>query len=107
MNIVSDNGFKHVQFHIAGNLQIYSNKELHNIRNIVIAFLGCNDDDVVLDGIHLANSFFVVLGIREIFVNKLLDMDQQHIQQLCDLKVDYFILDHEKHNINILQKGTY
>ncbi|XP_056002847.1 uncharacterized protein LOC125667384 [Ostrea edulis] len=101
-----DNGFKHVQFHIAGTLQIYSNEELHNIRNIVIAFLGCKDDDVVLDGIHLANSFFVVLGIREIFVNKLLDMDQQHIQQLCDLKVDYFILDHEKHNMNILQKDS-
>lgn len=84
---------------------MYSKEDIQNIRETVVAFLGCRDSDVVIDGLYRANSFFVVLCIREILVSEFLSMDRQHIEKLCDLKVDYFILNDNKYYTESLLKG--
>ncbi|XP_056000008.1 uncharacterized protein LOC130048042 [Ostrea edulis] len=100
-----DDGSKHVQIHVAGHFEVYLQEDIQKIRETVVAILGCEDSDVVIDGIRRVNSFFVVLAIKEIFVNNIVHMDQQHIQKLCHFKVDYFILDNEKYSMESLLKA--
>lgn len=104
-HIIADNGFQHVKFHVAGNFEMYSEEDIENIRITVVAMLCCEDGDVVIDKLGPDKSFIVVLAIKEIFVSKILHMDQQHIKKLCDLKVDYFILNDNKYYTESLLKG--
>lgn len=106
-HFAADDGSKHVQIHVAGHFEVYLQEDIQKIRETVVAILGCEDSDVVIDGIRRVNSFFVVLAIKEIFVNNIVHMDQQHIQKLCYFKVDYFILDNEKYSMESLLKGKY
>jgi hypothetical protein len=100
-----DNGFKHAHYHVAGQFDGYSKEDIQAIRKTVVAMLECEDEDVVIDGFCCANSFFVVLGIKEIFINKMLHMGHQHKIKLCDLRVDYFILGGEKYAIDSHTEG--
>ncbi|XP_055999928.1 uncharacterized protein LOC125676249 isoform X2 [Ostrea edulis] len=99
-----DNGFKHVQIHVEGDVKGYSNEDIQKIRETVVAFLGCEDSDVVIDGIHHDKSFVVVLAIKETLVNNMVHMDQQHIEKLCNFKVDYFILYNKTYSMEGLLK---
>jgi hypothetical protein len=72
-------------------------RDIQKIRDTVVAILDCDDKDVVIDGMKAANSFFVVLAIKEIIIPKILNLSQQHREKLCNLKVDYFILDGGKY----------
>lgn len=106
-HFAADNGFKHVQIHVEGDVKGYSNEDIQKIRETVVAFLGCEDSDVVIDGIHHDKSFVVVLAIKETLVNNMVHMDQQHIEKLCNFKVDYFILYNKTYSMEGLLKGKY
>lgn len=92
-HVAAENGYKHVQFHVAGDFEAYSEEDIRKIRETVAAILGCKRDDVVKEGIRPANSFILVLAIKETLISKFLAMNQHHMEQLRDLKVEYFILD--------------
>jgi hypothetical protein len=59
----------------------------------VVSILGCRADDVIIEGIRRANSFIVILAIKDALIGNILHMNQHHMEQLRDLNVDYFIVD--------------
>jgi hypothetical protein len=91
---------------VHGNIeQLYSRDHIKKIKKTVVAFLDCEDDDVEIDGFCHANSFFVILAIREKFLSKLFCMSQEDNEKLRGLNVDYYLIDEEKYTTETPHQG--
>lgn len=55
--------------------------------------LDCSLDDVKVNGYLHSTSFFLVLSIKKIYIEKLLAINQHEKEKLMKLKIDYFKCD--------------
>lgn len=87
------NGYKKVQFHVQGNISNYTADQIGIIKESVAAIIGCDNEEIHLNGFYNSDSFFVVLSMKEKYVNGLFNMKQQDKKNLIKLNIDYFIID--------------
>lgn len=91
--LISENGYRNVQFHVRANLSCYTQVEIRKILETVADIVGCNSTEIVVNGYRHSSSFLVVLSIEKKHVKKLLTMKQQEKDKLSRLNIDYFIVD--------------
>lgn len=87
------NGYKKVQFHVQGNISNYTADQIGIIKETVAAIVGCDNEEIHLNGFYNSDSFFVVLSMKELYVNGLFNMKQQDKENLVNLNINYFIVD--------------
>lgn len=90
---LTGNGCKKVQFHVQGSISKYTADQIETIKETVAAIVGCNKEEVYLNGFRKSTSFFVVLSIKEKYVKGLFSMKLQDEEKLIRLKIYYFIVD--------------
>lgn len=100
------NGYKKVKFHVQGNISNYTTDQIGIIKETVVAIVGCEGEDIHLDGFLNSDSFFVVLSMTERYVNGLFNMNQQDKEKLVNLNIDYFIIDSDHINLKN-PKGSF
>lgn len=91
--LISENGYKNVQFHVRANLSSYTPVEIRKIQETVADIVGCNSTEIAVCGYRHSSSFLVVLSIEKKHVKKLLTMKQQEKDKLSRLNIDYLIVD--------------
>lgn len=84
---------KNVQFHVQGNLSEYSSTQIKKIKETVAVIVGCSSDDVLVSGICPSTSFLVVLSLKDIYLDKLMNMKQLDKDDLQKLNIDYVVVD--------------
>lgn len=87
------NGYKKAQFHVQGNISNYTTDQIVIIKETVAAIVGCDKEEIHLNGFYNSDSFFVVLSMKELYVNGLFNMKQQDKEKLVNLNINYFIVD--------------
>lgn len=85
-----ENGYRNVRFHVARYLHQFSTEDETKIRETVSKIVGCSIEDVEVNGYLYSSSFFLVLSIKEIYIEILFDMKQHDKEQLSTLSIDYF-----------------
>lgn len=95
---MTENGYRNVRFHVARHLHQFSTEDETKIRETVSRIVGCSIEDVEVNGYLYSSSFFLVLSIKEIYIERLFDMKQHDKEQLSTLSIDYF-----KDDYNIVQ----
>lgn len=91
-----DNGYKNVQFHIQGDLNDYTKEQTEHIVEVVAVILGCETQEIFVNGVKPSNSFFLVVSLKEVYAWKLTEMDEQDRLKLMKLNIDFFIVDLNK-----------
>lgn len=97
------NGYKKVQFHVQGNITNYTLNQIRIIKETVAAIVGCDNEEIHLNGLSKSTSFLVVLLMKERYINGLFNMKQQDKEKLANLNINYFIADS---NYLYLEKGN-
>lgn len=87
---LTENGYRNVRFHVARYLHQFSTEDETKIRETVSKIVGCSIEDVEVNGYLYSSSFFLVLSIKEIYIEILFDMKQHDKEQLSTLSIDYF-----------------
>lgn len=87
------NGYKKVQFHVQGNITNYTLNQIRIIKETVAAIVGCDNEEIHLNGLSKSTSFLVVLLMKERYINGLFNMKQQDKEKLANLNINYFIAD--------------
>ncbi|XP_062578844.1 uncharacterized protein LOC134240777 [Saccostrea cucullata] len=100
------NGYKHVGFHVAGNIKKYSTKEIFQIQKTVASMIGCPIEEVIIDGLKPDESFVVVLSIKDAYIDALLALAEQILDNLYELNVDYLVYDEAKIRRTFLGEGA-
>lgn len=100
------NGYKKVQFHVQGNISNYTTDQIVIIKETVAAIVGCDNEEIHLNGFCKSSSFFVVLSMKEKYVKSLFNMKQQDEEKLISLNINYFIIDSDHVNLKS-QKGNF
>ncbi|XP_065922710.1 uncharacterized protein [Magallana gigas] len=85
-----ENRCRNVRFHVARYLQQFSTEDETKIRETVSRIVGCSIEDVQVNGYLYSSSFFLVLSIKEIYIERLFNMKQHDKEQLSKLSIDYF-----------------
>lgn len=88
----TENGYKKVQFHILGDISNYTPAQIGIIKETVSAIVGCDNEEIHLNGVCRSTSFFVVLSMKERLVDGLFNMKQQDKEKLISLNINYFIV---------------
>lgn len=91
----TEKGFSNVHFHVHGNLNDYGREQIENIKATVASIVGCSSEDILIGGFSPSSSFLVVLSIKEIYLKRLCNLDQEDKNKLSRLDIDYFIIDLE------------
>lgn len=94
------NGYKTVQFHVQGSISDYTTNQIEIIKETVAAIVGCDNEEIHLNGFCKSTSFFVVLSIKEKYINSLFNMKQQDKEKLIGLNINYFIIDSDHVYLN-------
>lgn len=89
----SDNGYKHVQFHVQGNLDDYTKEQIEHIVEAVADIVDCETQDISVNGVKPSNSFFLVLSLKKVYTWKLSKLNEQDCHRLTNLNIDFFIVD--------------
>lgn len=92
-HLYPEKGFRNVQFHVRGNLSAYTPSEIKKIKQTVAAIVGCNSEEIYVNGYNHSTSFFVILSMNEKYVRRLLTMHQHDKDKLRRQNIDYFIFD--------------
>lgn len=87
---MTETGYRNVRFHVARYLQQFSAEDETKIRETVSRIVGSSIEDVQVNGYLYSSSFFLVLSIKEIYIERLFDMKQHDKEQLSTLSIDYF-----------------
>lgn len=90
------NGYKKAQFHVQGDILNYTKDQIGIIKETVAAIVGCDNEEIHLNGLCTSTSFFVVLLIKEIYVNVLLNIGQEDKEKLISLNINYFLVDSDQ-----------
>lgn len=108
------NGYKNVKFHVEGNLSDYAANDIEIIRETIASYVGCEKEEIHLNGFCKSNSFLIVLSMKERYVKCLFNMKQQDKEKLILLNIHYFIVDskyiylkHSKGNFCMQDEKTY
>lgn len=89
----AETGFRNVHFHVHGNFNDYGREQIENIKATVASIVGCSSEDILVGGFNPSSSFLVVLSIKEIYLKRLCNLDQEDKEKLSRLDIDYFIID--------------
>lgn len=84
-----ENGWRNIRFHVDANLHHFSTEDETKIRETVANIVDCSIEEVRVHGYLRSTSFFVVLAIKEIYIERLLAMTQHDKDKLRKLKIDY------------------
>lgn len=82
-----------MQFHVQGNISNYTADQIEIIKETVAAIVGCDNEEIHLNGFCNSFSFFIVLSMKERYVNSLFNMKQQDKETLIGLNINYLIVD--------------
>lgn len=86
----AENGYRNVRFHVVRYLQQFSTEDETKIRETVSNIVGCSIEYVRVHGYLYSSSFFIVLSIKEIYIERLFAMQQHDKERLSQLSIDYF-----------------
>lgn len=98
--MVVENGYRNVRLHVVDNVFYFKVEDETKIRETVANIVGCSTEDIRVNGYRLANSFFLVLSIREIYIGRLFTIQQHDKDRLLKLKIDFF-----KDDLNTMRVG--
>lgn len=84
-----------MKFHVKGDVDNYSNKEIDDILEELAEMLNCEKWDILVNGVLPSMSFILVLLIKEDFTWRLNALDEQDCKKLGRLNIDYLIVDDE------------
>lgn len=93
VSIISVTGFKNVKFHVKGDVDNYSKKEIDEILEGVAEMLDCEKRDILVNGVLPSMSFIIVLSINEAYIWRLNVLSKQDCNKLRRLNIDYLIVD--------------
>lgn len=93
VSIISVTGFKNVKFHVKGDVDKYSKKEIDDILEGITEVLNCEKRDILVNGVLPSLSFILVLLIDKAYTLKLHALDEQDCKKFRGLKIDYFVID--------------
>lgn len=93
VSIISVTGFKNVKFHVTGDVDNYSKKEIDDILEGVAEMLDCEKRDILVNGVLPSMSFIIVLSINEAYIWRLNVLSKQDCNKLRRLNIDYLIVD--------------
>lgn len=93
VSIISVTGFKNVKFHVKGDVDNYSKKEIDDILEGVAEILDCEKRDILVNGVLPSMSFIIVLSINEAYIWRLDVLSKQDCNKLRRLNIDYLIVD--------------
>ncbi|XP_065927180.1 uncharacterized protein [Magallana gigas] len=100
-----EDGFKHVYFHVTGDLSNFNKEKKRNIIETVAAMVGCKTDRVSLNGYRRSESFIAIVSIEVIYVGKLVAINKQDRYRFVRLDIDYFTVDFVKVILKISQES--
>lgn len=89
LSFFTENGWRNIRFHVDANLHHFSTEDETKIRETVANIVDCSIEEVRVHGYLRSTSFFVVLAIKEIYIERLLAMTQHDKDKLRKLKIDY------------------
>lgn len=87
------NGYKNVEFHVQGDVSGYSRDYINHVIKTVAAILDCKDEDILLNGVRHSKSFLISLSVKEIYIWKLLVLEEKYRIKLKRHNIDYLIID--------------
>lgn len=85
-----------MKFHVQGDVDKYSKKEIDDILEGIAEMLNCEKRDILVNGVLPSMSFILVLLINEAFTLKLNALGEQDCKKLRRLKIDYFVIDRNR-----------
>lgn len=85
-----EKGYQNVRFHVVAKLRHFTAEDATKIRKTVAEILNCPLDEVTVNGYLHSTSFFIVLSIKDIYIEQLLTMKQHEKNKLKKLNIDYF-----------------
>lgn len=85
-----ENGYGNVRFHVVANLHSFSSEDETKITETVAYIIGCSTKDIQVNGYLHSTSFFIVLSINEIYIERLFTMKQHDKDKLSKLNIDFF-----------------
>lgn len=74
-------------------LSAYTKDEIEDIKETVAAIVKCDPKELYVNGCRPSSSFFVVLSMKDVHIQKMLTISEQDKETLSQLKIDYFIID--------------
>lgn len=86
-----ENGWRNFRFHVDANLHHFSLDDETKIRQTVANIVDCSTEEIRVHGYLSSTSFFVVLAIKEIYIEILLAMTQHDQDKLRKLNIDYIL----------------
>lgn len=86
----TENGWRNVSFHVDANIHHFSTDEETKIKETVANIVGCSKEDIRVHGYLNGMSFFIVLAIKDIYIEKLLNIKDHDKDKLRKLNIDYF-----------------
>lgn len=92
---ISATGFKDVKFHVKGDVDNYSKKDIDDILEELAEMLKCEKSDIFVNGVLPSMSFILVVSINEAFTWRLNALDEQDCKKLGRLNIDYLVVDDE------------
>lgn len=84
-----------MKFHVKGDVDNFSQKEIDAILEEVAEILACEKWDILVNGVLPSMSFILVLLINEAFIEILDVLNEQDCDKLRRLNIDYFIIDED------------
>lgn len=84
-----ENGWRNIRFHVDANLHHFSTDDVIKIRQTVANIVDCSIEEIRVHGYLRSTSFFIVLAIKEIYIERLLAMTHHDKDKLRKLKIDY------------------
>lgn len=82
-----------MKFHVKGDVDNYSKKEIDDILEGVAEMLDCEKRDILVNGVLPSMSFIIVLSINEAYIWRLNFLSKQDCNKLRRLNIDYLIVD--------------
>lgn len=86
----TENGWRNVRFHVDAIIHHFSTDEETKIKETVANIVGCSIEDIRVHGYLNGMSFFIVLAIKDIYIEKLLNIKEHDKDKLRKLNIDYF-----------------
>ncbi|GFR80699.1 poly [ADP-ribose] polymerase [Elysia marginata] len=83
-----EDGFKHIQFHVEGNLDRFQRSDLEALRATMARLLFVPQEFIFLSGVEPSNSLTLTFMIHEQYVDPLKDLFKEHSDSFGKLGVD-------------------
>ncbi|RUS84020.1 hypothetical protein EGW08_008198 [Elysia chlorotica] len=88
-----EDGFKHVQFHVEGNLDRFQRSDLEALRATMARLLFVPQEFIFLSGVEPSSSLTLTFMIHEQYVDPLTELFRQHSDSFGKLGVDGMSVD--------------